>query len=147
MEYFKRGFLPEQNVVAVIVDWNIFRVEFLHLNILLNVDVFLYFSALISGFSELNTIMDWRNWCRLCGNYETMLKIEPDIGEIIQQVFSVNNILNFSSSIVNNIISTIASRSQLHLISRYVSSATHFCMKSMYLRAKSEVLIVCLWNC
>lgn len=96
MEYFKKEITPIQNVVAVFVDWNNFHVEFLHLNILLNVDVFLYFSALISGLSELNTIMDWRNWCRLCGNYETMLKIEPDIAEIIQQVFSVNNILEIS---------------------------------------------------
>lgn len=26
--------------------------------------------------------MDWRSWCRLCGNYETIVKIEPEVEDI-----------------------------------------------------------------
>lgn len=26
--------------------------------------------------------MDWRSWCRLCGSYETIVKIEPEVEDI-----------------------------------------------------------------
>lgn len=28
--------------------------------------------------------MDWTNWCRLCGNYESLSKIDPEIIEIVK---------------------------------------------------------------
>lgn len=31
--------------------------------------------------------MDWRNgWCRLCGNTETILKVEPEIVEVASKL-------------------------------------------------------------
>lgn len=40
--------------------------------------------------------MDWRSWCRLCGNYETIIKIEPEIEDIAAKL-SVNKIPNYSN--------------------------------------------------
>lgn len=34
--------------------------------------------------------MDWRSWCRLCGNYETIVKIEPEVEDIAAKL-SVRN--------------------------------------------------------
>lgn len=34
--------------------------------------------------------MDWRNWCRLCGNYDAIMKVEPEIEEIAAKLIVVN---------------------------------------------------------
>ena len=30
--------------------------------------------------------MDWQNWCRLCGNFETLSKADPEIIEIAKNL-------------------------------------------------------------
>jgi len=30
--------------------------------------------------------MDWQNWCRLCGNFEALSKVDPEIIEIVKNL-------------------------------------------------------------
>lgn len=36
-------------------------------------------------------MLDWRSWCRLCGNFEVSEKIEPEIEKIAEQLFVVRS--------------------------------------------------------
>lgn len=36
--------------------------------------------------------MEWFNWCRLCGNTETMPKVERDVEETVQQLLFVSKL-------------------------------------------------------
>lgn len=35
-------------------------------------------------------MLNWKNWCRLCGNFEVNDKIEPDIEHIVEQILDVS---------------------------------------------------------
>lgn len=39
--------------------------------------------------AEFQFVMDWQSWCRLCGNFETILKIEPEIQEVALKLVNV----------------------------------------------------------
>lgn len=39
--------------------------------------------------------MSWQSWCRLCGNYETIVKIEPEIQEIAAKLLNVDLVYRF----------------------------------------------------
>lgn len=34
-------------------------------------------------------MLEWKNWCRLCGSFEVNEKIDPEIENIVEQILEV----------------------------------------------------------
>lgn len=45
-------------------------------------------------------MLNWRKWCRLCGDFEVSDKVEPEIAAIAEQVFDVIYLIFFFVSIL-----------------------------------------------